>query len=292
MDRIEIESRLLQLDTDIPWTHHFDIGGVRTTSPEADEKFYRKSMGAKRLGELALLYTRIFSNSKTIEGLRVLDIASAEGGHSVEFARAGAHEVVGIEGRQLYVNRAEFVAEALNISNVRFELGDVRQMDPAKAGRFDVVLCFGILHHLGEQDFVPFLRLLGELTSDVLVLYTHVSTSQAVVDFRLAGPRSVGEGLTGYMLREHPDEADQAEREGQVRASLDNTFSFWATEESLILALKRSGFGFISKVYEPHIFGGHVNRNLRVIIVAKKVPAVTVEPPRVLASPPSALTQS
>jgi hypothetical protein len=271
LDSAAVRQGLAALNDDIPWTHHFDIGGVQTTSAARDEKFYRKSLGAKQLGEHALQYCRVFSNAKSIQGLRVLDIASAEGGHSIEFARAGAREVVGVEGRQLYVDRARFVADALEAPNVRFLLGDVRKMDPAELGQFDVTLCFGILHHLGEQDFLPFLQRLGELTSDVLMLYTHVSTPEAVVDFRLEGPRTVGEGLTGYLLREHADEAGQAEREAQVRASLDNTFSFWATEESLVRALKLSGFGFVAKIFEPHIFGSHVNRNLRVILIAKRL---------------------
>lgn len=269
-DQAAVRQGIASLQEGIPWTHHFDIAGVETTSLARDEKFYKKSMGAKLLGELALQYCRIFSEAKSIEGLRVLDIASAEGGHSIEFAQAGAREVVGVEGRQLYVDRANFVASTLGVPNVRFRLGDVRKMDQAELGQFDVTICFGILHHLGEEDFVPFLARLSELTSDVLMLYTHVSTAEAVADFRLEGPRTVGEGLTGYLLREHADGADQAEREAQVRASLDNTFSFWATEESLVRALKQSGFAFVAKVYEPHIFGGHVNRNLRVILIAKK----------------------
>jgi 2-polyprenyl-3-methyl-5-hydroxy-6-metoxy-1,4-benzoquinol methylase len=270
LDRTEVEAKLVSLNQEIPWTHHFDINGVHTTSPQRDDKFYRKSMGAKRLGELAIEYARVFSAAKSLTGLRVLDVASAEGGHSIEFARAGVSEVVGVEGRQLYVDRANFVAEALGVRNVRFARGDVRSIDPSEFGAFDISLCFGLLHHLGEPDFLPFLNQLGRLTKDVLILYTHVATPEAIQDFSLQGPRTVGENLTGYLLREHADDADQAEREAQVRASLDNTFSFWATEESLVRALKLSGFGFIAKIYEPHIFGGHVNRNLRVILVAKK----------------------
>ena len=37
--------------------------------------------------------------------LRVLDLASAEGVHSITLAQAGAN-VLGIEGRELYVERA------------------------------------------------------------------------------------------------------------------------------------------------------------------------------------------
>jgi len=267
----EVRKALSELDPATPWTHHFELAGVETISPDIDEKFYKKSMAAKNLGRLALVYQQCFSGGKPLSESRILDVASAEGGLSACFIEAGAKEVIGVEGRQLYVERANFIARALDMPNFKVELGDVRHISKATHGEFDFTINSGILHHLGQEDFLPFLRAMGDVTRDVMFLYTHVSTPEAVRDFRLKGPVKVADRYDGYLLQEHAEDATPEEREAQVRASLDNTYSFWATEESLIAALKSVGFGLVAKIMEPHVFGSYINKNLRVIFVCKKI---------------------
>ncbi|MFN9499534.1 MAG: class I SAM-dependent methyltransferase [Erythrobacteraceae bacterium] len=267
----EIREELGKLDPGTPWTHHFDLCGVETITPDMDEKFYKKSMAAKNLGRLALIYHQCFSGGKALADTRVLDVASAEGGLSACFVEAGAKEVVGVEGRQLYVDRANLVSRALNLTNMKVHLGDVRHINKQTYGEFDFTINSGILHHLGQDDFLPFLQAMGEVTRDVMFLYTHVSTPEAVRDFRLKGPVKVADRFEGYLLQEHAEEASTEERIAQVRASLDNTYSFWATEEALIAALKSVGFGLVAKIMEPHVFGSHLNKSLRVIFICKKI---------------------
>lgn len=266
----EVRKTLSDLDPATPWTHHFELAGIETITREIDEKFYKKSMAAKNLGRLALVYQQCFSGGKALSDSRILDVAAAEGGLSACFIEAGAKEVVGVEGRQLYVDRAKFVASALNMPNFTVQLGDVRHISKATHGEFDFTINSGILHHLGQEDFLPFLAAMGEVTRDVMFLYTHVSTPEAVRDFRLKGPVKAADRYEGHLLQEHAEDATLEERHAQVRASLDNTYSFWATEESLIAALKSVGFGLVAKIMEPHVFGSYINKNLRVILVCKK----------------------
>ena len=82
----------------MPWTHHFEVSGVPTISEKVNEKFFKKAKGLKELGEICVQLANNFSAGNTISGKRVLDIACGEGGHSVQFAQAGASEVIGIEG--------------------------------------------------------------------------------------------------------------------------------------------------------------------------------------------------
>lgn len=267
----EVREALRNLRPDIPWTHHFTIAGVETITREQDEKFYKKSTAVKNLARLALVYHDAFSGGRRLSETRVLDIASAEGGLSVAFAEAGAKEVVGIEGREIYVSRARFVTKALAVPNIRYELGDVRQISRQRDGLFDFTINSGILHHLGQDDFHPFLAAMAEVTRDTMFLYTHVSTPEAVKNFRLRGPVMAAGKFEGFLLQEHAEDASQEEREEQVRASLDNTYSFWGTEEALVAALKSVGFGLVAKILEPHVFGSYHNRNLRVIFICKKI---------------------
>jgi hypothetical protein len=54
-----------------------------------------------------------------------------------------------------------------------------------------------------------------------------------------------------------------------VRASLDNTFSFWVQEQSLVEALRSAGFKLVLKAMSPHVFGWE-GASYRPILVAKK----------------------
>jgi cyclopropane fatty-acyl-phospholipid synthase-like methyltransferase len=200
--------------------------------------------------------------------LRVLDLACAEGAHAIELAQAGAREVVGIEGRQLYVDRARFVARSFGLENVRFEQGDVRAVSPDTIGRFDLVLFLGILHHLSSDDFLPMLERLCAVTTDTVVIYTHTSEGGADSKFRLSEEREIAPGLRGKLYREHPDDATAEERERRIRNSIDNTFSFWAREASLLGGLKRAGFRHVSKLMHPNPFGNPVGE-FRVVYVCR-----------------------
>lgn len=270
LERDEVELGLKALRPDVPWAHHFKFGDLETISASMDQQFYTKAMALGRLGELAVALMRYHTKSGSIENLRVLDIASAEGAHSILFARAGAREVVGVEGRELYLERARFAAKALGQSNVRFELGDVRKIDADRVGTFDFIFCSGILHHLGKDDFLPMLQNLYRLTTDTLMLYTHVSSAVATARIRLQPTEPVAGKYEGRLFQEHPEEATAEERTQKVRASLDNTYSFWATPESLMDALKDVGFSMINVVQQPHIFPESDDRSYRPIIVARK----------------------
>lgn len=263
----EIERRLAELSPETPWAHLFEFApGVFSVTPQ-NEKFFKKATGLKRVGDVLLQIAEMQVRDHSLVGKRVLDLACGEGGHTVQFSEKGA-DVVGVEGRSLYIERARFAAEAMGQPNIRFIQGDVRKLD-RQLGGFDIVVFSGILHHLGIDDFDAMITELSRLTEDMLLIYTHVSSDLAIKNHRLQGPRRTIAGREGYLFREHQDDATAKQREQQVRASLDNTFSFWAKEEVLIDALRSAGFPLILKVMTPHPFGWE-NASYRPILVAKK----------------------
>ena len=254
MDKQEILDRLRALDGTTPWAHHFDLGhGVQTIDP-ANTQFVKKAQGLAKLADLLLEVVPHFSRRQTLQGMNVLDLACGEGAHSIALAQRGAF-VLGVDGRQVYVDRANFVREVLHVDNARFELADVRSLDEGKIGKFDLVLCSGILHHLGQQDFDSMIGSMARLCSDMLFLYTHISTPLSIERHRLQGPVKTERGHEGYLFREHREGATAEEKYRQVRASLDNDRSFWATEESLYEALRGAGFRTVARLAHPHIFG-------------------------------------
>jgi SAM-dependent methyltransferase len=262
-----VKDGLSRLSPDIPWAHLFNLGNGVETVTQANEQFYKKAVGLGKIGDLLVNLAPVLTQKRAFADLRVLDLACGEGGHSIALAKAGA-EVVGIEGRDLYIERASFVADVLGVPNVRFIKGDVRKVDTEALGKFDVVIASGILHHLGADSFEGFLNTIRQATRDTAIIYTHVSTELSVKNHRLQGPEKTSRGYEGYLFREHKDNASTEERLRQVRASLDNTFSFWATPASLYGALKDVGFRHIFEVRHPHVFG-FSEASYRPIIVAK-----------------------
>jgi tRNA (mo5U34)-methyltransferase len=251
----DIREGLARLEPNQPWAHDITLPhGVHTVS-EDNEQFRRKAEGLRKIGDIIIQMARYHTRRGSVEGLTVCDLASGEGGHSLMLAQAGAERVLGLEGRDLYVRRARFAAEALGLSNVEFRPADLRTLDTGALGTFDLVVCSGILHHLGAESFEDFLATLRALTGDTAVIYTHISTELAVKSHRLTGPVSTRDGYDGYAFREHRDDATAEQRSAQVRASLDNTFSFWASERSLMSALGKAGFKSVSRLMLPHIFG-------------------------------------
>ena len=263
----EIKARLQSLSPETPWAHLFEFSPGVFSVTKDNEKFFKKATGLKKVGEVLLEIAETQVQGHDLSGKKVLDLASGEGGHSVQFAEKGAN-VVGVEGRELYLNRARFAAEAMGQSQIEFIQGDVRKLG-TDMGEFDVVVFSGILHHLGVDDFDNMIAELGRLTGDLLMIYTQVSSDLSVKNHRLEGPVKTARGREGYLFREHKDDATAKQREDQVRASLDNTFSFWASEQVVVDALKSAGFPLILKVLTPHPFGWE-NASYRPIFVAKK----------------------
>src|ERR1043166_908766 len=97
----------------------------------------------------------------SVEGLRILDLACLEGMYAIEFARHKAH-AVGIEGREANVEKARFTKRVLQLDNLELFQDEVRNLSVEKYGRFDVVLCLGLLYHLDAPDVFPFIQQLAD----------------------------------------------------------------------------------------------------------------------------------
>lgn len=167
-------------------------------------------------------------------GLRVLDLACLEGLYGVELARQGA-SVVAVEAREPHVEKVRFARDALGLGD-RLEVvhGDVREATAERHGRFDVVLCLGILYHLEAADAVALLRAAGEMATRAAIVETQVALA----------PREARGGVSGLVYEEPSDEP---------WASVGNRTSFWLTRPSLLNALADAGFTSVSEVLSPAV---------------------------------------
>ncbi len=206
----------------------------------------------------------VLDESGGLAGKRVLDVGCLEGGFSVEFARRGASEVLGVEARRVSVRRCDLVRELTGLNNLRFLCGDVlhelsRAQDP-----FDIVFATGILYHLPHPDTV--LRLIRERCRGFMLLCTHVARPEAsshgcsedVVQY-------FGEQGT-YSGRNYsesgPDPA--VERDNDLWAAWSNEGSFWPFEDDLVRMIEAAGFPSIQKIvpddYSEPWQVDHINR--------------------------------
>src|SRR5437868_191434 len=129
---------------------------------------------------------------RTTRPLRLLDLGSLEGGLSFEMAREG-WDVTGIEGRDSNFEKAELIRRYFGLENLRFQLRDVKSLDPGRDGTFDVILCCGLLYHL-DNPFAFFEKLATILAPDgLLFVDTHVAPGAHAARFgthaaHLSGP--------------------------------------------------------------------------------------------------------
>jgi SAM-dependent methyltransferase len=220
-----------------PWqSHNYHLGdGVWTIAPEPITNDYR----LRRIFQVAGDLTR-----GDLATLRVLDLACEEGMFGLEFARRGA-EVVAVEAREPHVERASFAAEALGLGNYEVHCADVRDVTRARYGEFDVVLCLGIVYHLDAPDVFEFALNLGELCRWALFVESNISTTPA--EAREFG----GRRYSGRRYLEHRPRSSADERKSLLRASIDNTESFWLTRSSLINLLTDAGFTSVVEGLSP-----------------------------------------
>ena len=118
-------------------------------------------------------------------------------------------------------------------------------MSLERHGRFDVVLCSGILYHLDTPDVFAFIERIGEVCTRVAVFNTQVSTAPAI-----AVPHQ-GRTYHGRRFLEHLPSQDAAGKERATWASLDNAYSFWFTRPSLINMLVAAGFTSVVDCLAP-----------------------------------------
>lgn len=137
-----------------PWVSGFDING----------KWYGGEYNPLNDSRLELFRDHfILANS-------VLELGCLEGGHSVKLKQMGVKRVVGFEGRWQNIKKCNYIKTIYGYGDIPFFMGDADTYDFSILGRFDAVLCIGLLYHLANPKL--FLHKIAEI-SDCLFIWTH-----------------------------------------------------------------------------------------------------------------------
>jgi SAM-dependent methyltransferase len=131
----------------------------------------------------AMLDAAVRAHFPDTAGRSAIDLACHEGWFAQQAAALG-FDVLGVDARADHVADATLAAEACGATKVRFETRDVHALDASRDGRFDLVLCLGLIYHLEHP--VGALRTARALTADggLCVIETQIAPGQSgVIDY-------------------------------------------------------------------------------------------------------------
>jgi 2-polyprenyl-3-methyl-5-hydroxy-6-metoxy-1,4-benzoquinol methylase len=241
------------------WTKHNihltdDTYTYNQDHPRFKEHLVRRGVRLQRILQIISDIT-----NQPLNNLRVLDLACLEGLYGIELARHGA-EVIGIEGREANVVKARFAKDVLDLDNITFMQDDVRNLGVEKYGRFDVVLCIGILYHLDAPDVFHFVERMSEVCKRVTIIDTHVGiNANKSYIYR-------DQEYHGWSYKEHSSKSTKEERLKSLRSSIDNEQSFWLTRPSLFNLLSRADFTSVYTCQNPAVPTQRLDRDTLVAI--------------------------
>jgi SAM-dependent methyltransferase len=194
-----------------------EVQSIRTSTEIAihltpfDQKEYRQLIEAR--GETA---QRVVTRLKPALGLtNAVDAGCGVGFFSQTLADCGLN-VCGFDGREENVTEAR-----RRFPHIPFEQGDIEEKAILELGRFDLVLCFGLLYHL-ENPLLAIRNLHG-LTEKCLLLES----------------MCLPEEKASMLLREEPRQEDQ---------SLTD-IAFYPSEGSLVKMLYRAGVSRVRRIF-------------------------------------------
>lgn len=226
--------------------------------------------------------TRIVESITEIAGMRFIDVGAADGYEARAVAHRGASLALAVEGKDSLFAQAAEAAKISGLKNHSVMQGDIRRIDEYHLEEFDCALCFGVLYHMSN----PFnlLKRLARVTNGLLLLETHVAPEPWAESLLL--PKHSGSLLHGTRTLF----LDGERFEGRVclhrgmhvasKGSLDEEWTFWLTQASLIKALTCAGFSIEAWYHEldaatpPEIlrYGGELgfgHANTKVFVVAR-----------------------
>jgi tRNA (mo5U34)-methyltransferase len=150
------------------WNYQFEFeGGIRT--PIADwQRVNRQEQRRRYFFEPLLRLT-----GGSLEGRRVLDLGCSSGFWALEAIEAGADFVLGIDGRETYIEQAELVFEAKGVDRARYRFEQANVFDYDLQERFDLVLCLGLLNVVAKP--VALFELMERAQAPLIVLDTAIS---------------------------------------------------------------------------------------------------------------------
>ena len=201
--------------------------------------------------------------NKPMEELSILDLACGEGVFAIETALLGC-KVCALDARNQRMEQGANISGRLGLNSLSFVQKDIREVTIESQGEYDVIYLLGILYHLDVPDSFNVIKNLYTMCRHLLIIDTHISLNpQEEIRYETGTYK-------GSKVREHKDDDSYAARKSKLLASIDNTFSFLFTKESLVRLLRDVGFTTVFECHAP--LEPFKPRNRITIIACKGLP--------------------
>ena len=164
------EAEIIQKINSFPrWHYQFNLQGHLT--PIFDERFINRHLQRKKYFLEPLL--QFFGGS--LAGKRVLDLGCNAGFWSLCAIEAGCDFVLGVDGRQMHIEQANFVFEVNRVAKSRYQfvLQNIFEVDFRQFETFDIVLCLGLMYHISKP--VVLIEKIAPINRDILIIDTSLS---------------------------------------------------------------------------------------------------------------------
>jgi hypothetical protein len=150
------------------WFYEFDLPDGSRTRPAVPPGVEAIHTTRQRMVDAALDQFV----GRDCSGLSAVDFACHQGWFSINLARRGFSEVLGIDGRESHLEDARLMAELLDVKALATRRLDLEEARAEDIGVHDVTLMLGLLYHL--ENPVRALRLARRATRRLLIIETQV----------------------------------------------------------------------------------------------------------------------
>jgi SAM-dependent methyltransferase len=197
------------------WHYEFDLKGIKTITLEANWVNRHAQRKKHFFDPLVQWY------GGSLQGKRLLDLGCNAGFWSLHAILAGCDYVLGVDGRRMHVEQANFVFEVYEVEPHRYKFleDNIFNFTYEKYGPFDIVLCLGLFYHINRH--VELLRSIKSLNPEVLIIDTSLTA------------------MKGSFLELRKDDVSEP------RMSTDYSLVYYPTASAVIDLVAEFGFSVI-----------------------------------------------
>jgi len=179
-----LEERIDELN---PWYYSVPMGGGRRTMPGIGSKQSHTELVDRQNYRYGMLVDPILEKYD-FKNKTILDVACNCAYWSSQYVKRGrAKAVIGIEGRQEYVEQAylywglnDFLP-ATNLAFVQMDVMDKKMWEKLKIDdQVDFTLCAGILYHVNDYKWL--VKKICDVTREAVVIDTRVSKDEKKIE--------------------------------------------------------------------------------------------------------------
>jgi len=247
------------IDSFAPWFYEFDLGPYGKTTSKLPNNV--KQIHETRL-QMVNTALHVYLTSERLHTLSCLDVACHEGFFSIELAKRGVRQVLGIDVREESLQKARFVAQVLDIQNARFQQLNAEEISPQITGEADITLFLGLLYHL-ENPMIC-LRRTAAVTKEVCILETQVIDEiEGSTEWGAQAWTRDYQGIVALI----DENAEFADKNPETGAS---PLAMCPSRKGLVTMLKHAGFGRVEFIQPPSDAYEQLARGKRVVCAAYK----------------------